>query len=431
MLALGILMLMTVLWGCDMHETEDESVEITFAHFQGEGDAMYKSIQDAIRRFENDYPNVKIEQDYYPADAYSFRVEKWNEENQMRDITMILGINAQAYAENNSIKPLTNLVDTYGISTKILPQYFKEGSANGEIYAIPWEDASYGFIMYNQGIFDEAGVQSFPKTLDELEVASRKITEAGYVPMALGNKLLWPLDSILFSALVNNYVGSQWYDSILARDGNASFEDPQFIKALEALQRLGEMDLFNDNMNSLDNEQRGEMYQNRQAAMISAGNWECKSTTEVVPEVAEETKIALWPTENLGQSQSVVVSSAWGMAMGANIPEEKVKYAMIFISEYMCSTEFARIMAEEQGVYTPWDTEYDAITVDVITKQVEEVVEAEGVQRCLNWDSTLPLEVKKIYQQGLEDIVQGNTTPEILAANMERAYKKLFEHMDK
>ncbi len=424
-----VICLLCMLCGCsDKQEETQEYVEITFAHFQGEGDAMYNSVQDAIERFQVDYPNVVIKQDYYPADAYTYLVEQWYEKDEMRDITMILGADAAEYAASETILPLSDMVEDYGISTKIAPEYFKELSVDDEIYGIPWEDASYGFIMYNQGIFEEVGIEEFPKTLDELEIAAQKILDAGYIPMAIGSKLLWPIDSILFSAFVNNYVGSEWYDSILDMDGTASFLDEEFLDALEALESLSRAGLFNDNCNSLDNEQRGEMYQNREVAMISAGNWECKSTTEVAPEVAEETRIALWPTEAGTSSQSIVLSSAWGMALGGNIEEEKIDYAMIFISEYICHDEFARILAEEQGVYTPWATEseYDSSTIDIITQQVQAVTQAEGVNKCLNWDSTLYSSVKDIYQQGLEDIILGNTTPEILAEEMENAYNALY-----
>lgn len=404
---------------------EEEEIEITFAHFQGEGDAMYNSVQDAIARFQADYPNVVIKQDYYPADAYGYQLEQWDEADEMRDITLILGSNVEGYVEGGRVLALTDLIEDYGISTKISPEYFKELSLGEEIYAIPWEDASYGFIMYNEGIFEEAGVTEFPQTIEELAVAAQKISDAGYIPMAIGSKLLWPLDSILFSALVNNYVGTEWYDSILSLDGTASFLDEEFVDALEALEYLSQAGLFNDNCNSVDNEQRGEMYQNREVAMISAGNWECKSTAELAPEVAEETKIALWPTEDGTSQQSIVLSSAWGMAIGGNIGEKELEYAMIFISEYICDDEFARILAEEQGVYAPWAGEYDTSTIDIITQQVQEVAQAEIVNKCLNWDSTLYASVKDVYQQGLEDIILGNTTPEILAEEMEAAYQEL------
>lgn len=38
----------------------NEEMEIVYAHFQGEGDAQYKSIQNAITAFEKDNPGITI-----------------------------------------------------------------------------------------------------------------------------------------------------------------------------------------------------------------------------------------------------------------------------------------------------------------------------------------------------------------------------------
>ncbi len=418
---------MTIFCGCTTNTVEEnkEPIEITFAHFQGESDAMYNSIQAAIERFENDNSNVRIIQEYYTPDAYTTRVESWNEEDSMRDITMILGSMVEEFAEDETILDLTDDLEDYGISQKISPDYFKELSYDNRVYGIPWEDASYGFILYNKEIFDEVGIESFPSTIEELIEASTRIKEAGYIPMALGNKLLWAADSILFSALVNNYVGNEWYDSIISEDGNAAFTDPEFIEALSVLQQLGESDLFNDNFASIDNEQRGELYQNGEAAMISAGNWELRSTAELVPEIAEATYVALWPVSESGSlmQNSVVSSSAWGMSVSANVEEDKLPYVMDFIANYMCSEEFGRIMAEEQGVFTPWSVEYDTATIDIITQRVQEVTTADNVHKCLNWDSTLSSDVKEVYQEGLQGILSGTLEPEELAERMQLTYE--------
>ena len=38
--------------------------------------------------------------------------------------------------------------------------------------------------------------------------------------MAMGDKALWPADSLAFSAFVNNYVGNEWFEHILDMDRN-------------------------------------------------------------------------------------------------------------------------------------------------------------------------------------------------------------------
>ena len=407
----------------------NEEMEIVYAHFQGEGDAPYKSIQNAITAFEKDNPGITIKEEYYPSDAYLLQAETWSAAGELPDICMVNGSMASDYADIGTILDLTSYAEEYGITDKIDESYFKEMSADGAIYGIPWEDAHYAFILYNEGIFKEVGVTEFPKTLDELIDVSKKIADAGYIPMAMGDKALWPADSLAFSAFVNNFVGNDWFDSILACDGKAAFTDKEFVDALDQYQRLAKEGVFNDNLSSIDNDQRGALYQNREAAMISAGNWECNSCVEIAPEVAEETQVALWPApaENAKAHDSVVSSSAWGLALGSNIDEEKIPYAMDFIANYICSEDFGKVLAEEQGMFTPWKVEYDTSKLNIITQREQEVSNADGVTRCLNWDSSLPASVKDVYQRGLQEVLMQIKEPADLADEMQTAYEEYID----
>ncbi len=419
-----------VLGGCSEvshsgNDTVSEPIEITFAHFQDEEGAFHDAIQQAIDQFEADNSNVDIIEEYYPPDAYDKRAYDWDKEDEVRDITVISGTMVEVFSENGTILDLTDCIGEYGIDKKIEEMYFQELTYEDAIYAVPWESAAYGFILYNEGIFEEAGIEAFPTTLKEMSVAIEKLRNIGYIPMGMGNKLLWPADSLTFSAFVNNFVGNEWYESILNRDGMASFKDEEFIEALSEFQKLAEQGLFNNNMVSYDNEQRGKWYQDREVAMISAGNWECQSIEDLAPEVAGETKVALWPSVSAESefSNSMVQSSAWGLGVGANIEEEKLSYVLDFIANYVCSQDFGRVMTEDHGVLVPWDVDYKEKNINSVTQKLIELEETD-ITYCMNWDSTLPSEVKSVYQVGLQDLMVGKITPEELATKMDVAYRQ-------
>lgn len=63
----------------------NEEMEIVYAHFQGEGDAQYKSIQNAITAFEKDNPGITIKEEYYPSDAYLLQAETWSAAGELPD----------------------------------------------------------------------------------------------------------------------------------------------------------------------------------------------------------------------------------------------------------------------------------------------------------------------------------------------------------
>lgn len=57
------------------------------------------------------------------------------------------------------------------------------------IWGVPAEFYAVG-IFYNKEIFDEVGIQP-PETIEEFEDISDKLLEAGYIPLALGEKDIW------------------------------------------------------------------------------------------------------------------------------------------------------------------------------------------------------------------------------------------------
>ena len=60
------------------------------------------------------------------------------------------------------------------------------------------------------------------------------------------------------------------------------------------------------------------------------------------------------------------------LALGSNIDEEKIPYAMDFIANYICSEDFGKVLAEEQGMFTPWKVEYDTSKLNIITQREQE-----------------------------------------------------------
>ena len=279
--------------------------------------------------------------------------------------------------------------------------------------------------MYNTEIFEEAGVDGFPTTLDEFKDACDKIEAAGYTPMALGDKALWPADSLMFSSFVNNFVGNEWFNNIRQHNGNANFTDQEFVDALTAFQQLAKDGTFNSDFTSIDNDERQALYTNGKAAMISAGDWECMGIHNNNPDIAAVTKVSAWPApaQNAKATNSIEQSTAWGIAMGSKITDAQKEVAIKFISEYFISQEGGKELIEEHSKFPPWDCEYDAGKLTVPAASMQEALTTSTP--CLNWDSALPASVKEIYQRGIQELLIEQTTPEKLAKEMQDEYETL------
>ena len=241
--------------------------------------------------------------------------------------------------------------------------------------------------------------------------------------MALGDKALWPADSLLFSSFVNNFVGNEWFNEIRKHSGKSSFNDKQFVDALTAFAQLAKDGTFNNDFVSIDNDERQALYTNGKAAMISAGDWECINVAENNADIAKVSKAAAWPApaENAKANGSIVQSAAWGFAIGSKANQAQIDAIMKFLSEYVVTEEWGKTLIEEKNAFPGWNCSFDESKLSVPAASLQEAIKAN--EPCLNWDSQLPATVKEIYQRGLQEILIGEISPKELAKQMQEEYE--------
>jgi len=413
--------------GNSSSSSEDEEIVITYTHFFDETEAFYLPIQHAVETFNEDNKGkARIEQDILAHDAFDLQMDTRGATGDLPDITLVLGSQAKKYGKNEYLVDLAPLIKESGLYDRIFPHAYTEHKAGDSIYSLPLEDANYGFILYNKEIFDEVGITEFPKTYDEFISASKKIADAGYIPLALGDKEKWPADSLMFSAFVNPYVGNEWFEDIFNLQGNSKFTDPEFVRALTAFQGLAKEGALNNNLISITNDDRLSLYMTKKAAMISAGNWECGVIVSSAPEIATNTYADAWPVpdSDAKANKSIVSSSAWGMGVSSNVSDEKLTYIIDFLSNYVYENEYGKILAETKSSFVPFDIEYDKSTVNEVTLRMLDAVKESDA--CLNWDSSLPPEVRQVYQAGLQELLIETLSPEELAQQMQEAYENVL-----
>lgn len=408
-------------------KADEGEIVITYTHFFDESEAFYAPIQQAVEAFnEANKGKAVIEQDILAHDAFSLQMETRGATGDLPDVTLVLGSQAKKYGVDGYLVDLQPLLQASGALDRIYPHTFTEHKLGDQIFTLPLEDANYGFILYNKEIFDEVGIAEFPKTYSEFIQASKLIADAGYIPLALGDKEKWPADSLMFSAFVNPYVGNAWFEDIFNVNGNSKFTDPEFVSALTAFQGLATEGVLNKNLISISNDDRLSLYMTKKAAMISAGNWECGVLAASAPEIAATTYADAWPEPDSGSKakKSIVSSSAWGMGVSSNVDDVKLGYIIDFLSNYVCENEYGKILAETKSAFVPFDIEFDQSKVnDVTNRMIGAVKESDA---CLNWDSSLPPEVRQVYQAGLQELLIETLTPEELAEQMQTAYEEVL-----
>jgi hypothetical protein len=103
---------------------------------------------------------------------------------QTRQLPDVLNIDDWvAYANQQLLHPASDVLDPQ-VQSDFLASFTKNGELNGTQYGIPFI-ASVRALGYNQKVFSDIGVQSPPKSWQELEETARKAKAKGYTGYGL------------------------------------------------------------------------------------------------------------------------------------------------------------------------------------------------------------------------------------------------------
>ena len=140
---------------------------------------------------------------------------------------------------------------------------------NGGIYSIPQNFHFAGFF-YNPKVMADAGVTEMPATWDEFLAACEKIKAIGVAPIALGTMNRWPAEFYM-DFLVSYSAGHEYRAKL--QSGEAAFDDPEVMKAMEYWNDLYQKGYFYPDANAYDWTDSADQVANGEAAMTLMGTW--------------------------------------------------------------------------------------------------------------------------------------------------------------
>lgn len=145
----------------------------------------------------------------------------------------------------------------------LAPAAVKAFVYDGKYYGIPlYLDAK--FMGYNKTMFEELGL-GIPANLDELLSACDTIREAGYTPIAIGNKEPW-----IGLHYVGQLLAYNVPQDVLERDfvpSEATYDDPGYVAALEQLGQIADRCTVGPDMNGISYQTALQALSDGKAAM--------------------------------------------------------------------------------------------------------------------------------------------------------------------
>ncbi len=182
LLCIGMIMSLTACAGSNEISLQEdkEEIEITFSWWGT--DTRHEYTMEAIKAFEEKYPNIKVNLEYGESTGYDTKTDVKMAARTEADIMQINFAWMDKYSSDGSgfydLEQLPNL-DLGSYSSDIL----EYGRSNGVLNALPIALNSKVFA-YNKTIYDECGL-SLPKTWDDLFAAAKVMNPKGYYPLEL------------------------------------------------------------------------------------------------------------------------------------------------------------------------------------------------------------------------------------------------------
>lgn len=157
-----------------MMSTAAYSVEIEY--WQYFFDARVDAMGQLIENFEKANPDITVKMTHFPYADYRTKVAAAIPAGEGPDVVQLFYGWLNDYSEANLIQPLpTENFPVAEIDETFFPMV-QAMKRDGKYYALPTAVRSLA-LFYNTRLFDEAGIDAPPKTLDELVEVAKKLTK--------------------------------------------------------------------------------------------------------------------------------------------------------------------------------------------------------------------------------------------------------------
>ena len=302
-----------------MYDYLDLTNEIDVAHDEELMDAW-----DAL------HPDITLEREFGFNEPYHDKLQAMAVAGQLPDIMFLWPGKRTGYVTGSGqVKDLSSWVNQ--VADQFAPAAVAPQGPNGEMWELPEQVTATHVMFTNTRILDELGLE-FPATFEELIQQGPAIRDAGYIPVAMDNKDGWQMQSCLLSALVARAGGKEWLNA--ARVGDASFEDPQFIDALRAVEALSQYDMFSPGINQADYGEALNAFASGEAVYFIDGGWRTNEVAELMPEDAytyvDFNVIPALPVDEVMPASSAIVAGT-GFGMNADLEGEEAEAAWEWI----------------------------------------------------------------------------------------------------
>ena len=398
---------------------------------ESEGNGGSDGFRTVLAEWDEAHPDITLTQNVLANAEYKTQIATLAAADDLPDVFLLQGMNTIAWADQGLVYDLTEDIKSSPYYADYNTSYFAPFTVDGKMYGYPvLTGGTCTVVIYDKAMWKEAGFDAFPTTWEDVEKASEYFNEKGITTVAFGNGGKWQANSDFLSTLGNRYTGPDWFMGLIAKSGSA-FTDDTFVAALTETQRLfHDTKIFNEDFNAVTNEDAREYYISGDAAAFIGGNWD-ESYIAATLQASNEEKynnigfaVLPQPADATYAPNSQNIGLGYAVAINPKVADDPEKLAAaIDLAEYVTGPAFANYVATNYalgGLTKVADVDlsnFDQITQDFYNWSYVDT------ETCEIYDSYISSAVWDVLNTDLQTMMNGDMTPEDVAANAQAAYE--------
>ncbi|RGE21958.1 ABC transporter substrate-binding protein [Leucobacter sp. wl10] len=382
------------------------------------GEPLGPYFEELAAAYQKQYPDVEFELIQETDQSVKDKTKTLTASGALPDIYFTwTGTWAQNFVDGGLAADLTEVIapgtewgDTFG---KASLDAFKYGD---KYYGIPLYNNGK-FMGYNKDAFAKAGIQ-VPKTFEELIGSCGPLRDAGYEPIAFGNKDGWPGLHYLQQLFAYN-VPSDTLNADFDPQ-TAKWDDPGYVKSLKQFSRLvNECTDSGKGTNGVLYTTAQEALAGGRAAMYYQEILEFDQLTSGETLAPESFGIFKLPVpEGAEGDPGAVEGSPEGYLINAKSP--RAALAIDFM-KFVTNPENAKTLSSPP--YGQPSTVIDAVTEETSSAAVYDGIrQVNEASQLVTWLDTVTVpEVADAWLAGGEALISGDSSPEEVIKSVQKA----------
>lgn len=391
---------------------DSEAVTLTMGSWRSDDVAQMETLLAALHEA---HPEITVQFEPTIPTEYNAALRTALETGNAPDLFYVRSYaTGEQLFQEGFIEPLTDVGLDASFSEASLDPWTDDA---GVTYGLPFIAVSHG-IYYNADLFAEHQIE-VPETWADLLAAAETLDAAGVIPFANASGDEWTMAEMLFMNFAPSFIGGR-EGRLAYESGERCFDDPQMVSVFQALADIAPY--LPDGQSALTYADSQQLWLQGEAAMWIGGSWD-------IPYFEGQEPTFEWsefqvPTPDGGTK---AVSFHLDAGIGINAETEHKDAARTAI-EWLASPEAAGIMAAELPGFFPVQDDPPAI-------------ENPHAAEFLSWNADSELDVRfswpvlsdgtpdayTLIQAGAVGVVNGSTTPEQAAADLQAGLAEWYE----